>query len=213
MITLYGEGRGLRVAWMLEEMRLPYRLVKIDLLSDAPHDPDFLAINPSAFIPALRDGDVTIVESIAILEYLAARHGPTPLVPEPSSAAFPAYKQFLMMGEAGLASAAFMLLNIRRLEPERQGNPSADFALEQFHSRLRLVARQLDHAPYMAGDSFTAADISVTYGLNLGFYMCGLRYEGPVPAYLDRVRGRDGYLRALDACDGTKRFYARIDNA
>ena len=81
MITLYGEGRGFRVAWLLEEMGLPYRLRQVDLFDGVENDTEFLAINPAGFIPAIVDGDTVMVESIAIMEYLMARYGPTPLVP------------------------------------------------------------------------------------------------------------------------------------
>ncbi len=81
MITVYGEGRGLRVVWLLEEMGLAYTLRPVDLLACAENDPEFMAINPGGFIPAMRDGDVTMVESIAIMEYLMGRYGPTPLAP------------------------------------------------------------------------------------------------------------------------------------
>lgn len=104
MITVFGEGRGFRVVWLLEEMGLPYRLRPVDLLGEVEHDAEFLAINPAGFIPAIRDGEVTMVESIAIMEYLMARHGPTPLAPDPHDPAFPAYQQFLHLGEAGLAA-------------------------------------------------------------------------------------------------------------
>jgi hypothetical protein len=89
MITVWGEGRGFRVVWLLEEMGLPYRLRPVDLLAGAENDPEFMAINPGGFIPAIVDGDVTMVESIAIMEYLMARYGPTPLAPAPSDAIFP----------------------------------------------------------------------------------------------------------------------------
>src|SRR3982750_2376393 len=104
MITVFGEGRGFRVVWLLEELRVPYRLGPVDLLADVTKDTEFLAINPAGFIPAIRDGDVTMVESIAIMEYLMARYGPTPLVPAPDDPAFPACQQFLHLGEAGLAT-------------------------------------------------------------------------------------------------------------
>ena len=81
MITVYGEGRGIRVVWLLEEMGLPYRLRDVDLLAGVENDTAFLAINPAGFIPAIQDGDVVMVESIAIMEYLTARYGPTPLAP------------------------------------------------------------------------------------------------------------------------------------
>ena len=74
MLTVYGEGRGFRVVWLLEELGLAYRLRPVDLLA-AEVDRDFLAINPAGFIPALQDGETIMVESIAILEYLLARHG------------------------------------------------------------------------------------------------------------------------------------------
>jgi hypothetical protein len=58
MITVFGEGRGFRVVWLLEEMGLPYRLRPVDLLVGVEHDAEFLAINPAGFIPAIQDGDV-----------------------------------------------------------------------------------------------------------------------------------------------------------
>ena len=69
MLTVYGEGRGFRIVWLLEELGVAYRLRPVDLLT-VGNDPDFLAINPAGFIPALQDGETTMVESIAILEYL-----------------------------------------------------------------------------------------------------------------------------------------------
>ena len=89
MITVFGEGRGFRVVWLLEEMGLAYRLRRVDLLAGVDKDPEFLAINPGGFIPAIQDGDVTMVESIAIMAYLMARYGPTPLAPDPHDPAFP----------------------------------------------------------------------------------------------------------------------------
>src|SRR5438067_2456 len=104
MITVFGEGRGFRVVWLLEEMGLAYRLRPVDLLAGVENDAEFLAINPGGFIPAIQDGEVTMVESIAIMEYLLARYGPTPLAPGPHDPDFPAYPQFLHLGEAGLGA-------------------------------------------------------------------------------------------------------------
>src|SRR5690349_9569380 len=103
MITVWGEGRGFRVVWLLEEMGLPYRVRDVQLLDDIESDTEFLAVNPAGFIPAIEEGGTVMVESIAILQYLMARHGPTPLAPMPDDPAFPAYLQFLHLGEAGLA--------------------------------------------------------------------------------------------------------------
>jgi glutathione S-transferase len=204
MITVWGEGRGFRVVWLLEEMGLAYRLRPVDLLNGAENDPEFMAINPGGFIPALVDGDVTMVESIAIMEYLVARYGPTPLAPAPHDPTFPAYQQFLHLGEAGLGMAAYILVGARLFAPETDRNSwSARQAAEQFETRLRLVRRQLARSPHMAGDAFTAADISVTYALDLA-RRAAVTLAEPELSYLARTSGRDGYKRALQTCQATR---------
>src|SRR6202789_142301 len=168
MITVFGEGRGFRVVWLLEEMGLAYRLRPVDMLAGVEKDTEFLAINPAGFIPAIQDGEVTMVESIAIMEYLMARYGPTPLAPGPHDPAFPAYQQFLHLGEAGLAASIYFVVGARNFAPESaRGNWSAGQAQGVFKSRLTLVTRQLARSPYLAGDAFTAADISVHFALVL----------------------------------------------
>ena len=211
MITVYGEGRGFRVVWLLEEMGLPYRLRRVDLLAGVENDPEFLAINPAGFIPALVDGDVTMVESIAIMEYLMARHGPTPLGPAPQDADFPAYQQFLHLGEAGLAASIYFVSGARNIAPEDQRyNWSAGQALETFESRLGLVTRQLARSPFLAGQRFTAADISVTYALELAQRNIGFALGEAERAYVARTTGRDGYKRAMAACHDTRAWTERV---
>jgi glutathione S-transferase len=173
MITVFGEGRGFRVVWLLEEMGIPYRLRPVDLLAGVENDAEFLAINPAGFIPAIQDGGVTMVESIAIMEYLIARYGHesrsrTPLAPAPHDPAFAMYQQYLHLGEAGLAGTIQLVVVSRNFAPETERqNWGARWMLEQFESRRRLVTRQLARSPYLAGETFTAADISVTYALTL----------------------------------------------
>ena len=208
MITVFGEGRGFRVVWLLEEMGLPYRLRPVDLLADADKDPEFISINPGGFIPAMTDGDVTMVESIAIMEYLMARHGPTPLAPNPQDPTFPDYKQFLILGEAGLATAIYYVFGALHIAPaDQRQNWTAGQALRGFESRLRLVTRQLARFPYMAGEDFTAADISVAYAFMLarrgGCATLGKAEE----AYMTRLTERSAFQRALEACPATKAGY------
>ncbi|MBV9694783.1 MAG: glutathione S-transferase, partial [Alphaproteobacteria bacterium] len=158
MLTVFGEGRGFRVVWLLEEMGLAYRLRPVDLLAGAENDEEFLRLNPAGFIPVLRDGDVTMVESIAIMEYLLARHGDAassaaPLAPAPHDRAFPLYQQFLHLGEAGLAGTIQLVVVSRNFAPESEReNWGARWTLGQFTRQLGHVTRQLARAPYMAGE-------------------------------------------------------------
>jgi glutathione S-transferase len=210
MVTVFGEGRGFRVVWLLEEMGLPYRLRPVDLLAGVEKDPEFLAINPAGFIPALQDGDVTMVESIAIMEYLMARYGPTPLAPDPHDPAFPAYQQFLHLGEAGLAASIYFVVNARNRAPAAERNNwSAGHALEVYESRLGLVTRQLARSPYLAGEAFTAADISVTYALELAQRAGGVAPGEAEKAYMARTTGREGYKRAMETCQARKAWFAK----
>ncbi len=209
MITVFGEGRGFRVVWLLEEMGLTYRLRPVDLFTGVQNDAEFMAINPGGFIPAIRDGDVTMIESIAIMEYLMARYGPTPLAPDPSDPTFPAYQQFLHLGEAGLAASIYFVVVSRNLAPETERqNWGANKALEVFKSRLELVTRRLEHSPYLAGEAFTAADISVAYALELA-QRSGAAALGEIEqAYVARTSARDAYQRAMDVCVATKAWAA-----
>jgi glutathione S-transferase len=203
MITIWGGGasRSFRVSWLAEEMGLAYRLRYVDLINN-PEEPEFLAVNPGGYIPVLEDGDVTMVESVAMMEYLIGRYGPTPLAPAPTDAAFPLYQQFLHLGEAGLAMATYVVIGGRQFAPESDRNSwSVRQAEAQWHTRMRLVERQLARAPWMAGDAFTAADISVGYALLLGTRHGGFVLDGAARDYFDRLTARDAYKRALDKSD------------
>lgn len=200
MITVWGgqTSRSIRVVWVLEEMGLPYAVRQVDMLA-AEQDPAFLAVNPADYIPAIEDGDVVMVESIAIMEYLMARYGPTPLAPAPKDPTFPAYQQFLHLGEAGLATLMMPVVVSRFIAPETEReNWGAAWCERAFTKRLKLVSERLEGSPYLAGDAFTAADISVTYALNLAQRNCGVILGETEQAYLARTTGRDAYKRAME---------------
>lgn len=87
----------------------------------------------------------------------------------------------------------------RFIAPEAErDNWGARWARECAERRRLLVKRQLAGAPYMAGDRFTAADISVTYALNLGANQAGFVLSDAEQAYLARTTARDAYRRAFE---------------
>ena len=200
MITVWGgqTSRSIRVVWLLEEMGLEYRVRQVDMLAQ-DKDAEFLAVNPADYIPAMQDGDVTMVESIAIMEYLMARYGPTPLAPPPGDPTFPAYQQFLHLGEAGLATLMMPVVVSLFLAPEAERqNWGAAWARKCVEKRLELVRQRLSRSPYLAGERFTAADISVTYALELGGNHAGITLGDVEQAYLARTKGRDAFRRAME---------------
>ena len=189
--------RSLRVLWMLEEMGLPYEVEAMEF-PPVLSTPGYLEVNPVGTVPALRDGDVLILESAAILEYLAARHGPTPLVPQPGEAIFPVYLDYLHYGEATLAAPLTSLVRTKFEAPEdEKDNWTARRIAKVFGQKLRLLEDRLAQGEFVAGDRFTAADISVAYGLFLG-RLLGVHdgYAASVTDYFKRMRARPAYQRA-----------------
>jgi glutathione S-transferase len=61
-----------------------------------------------------------------------------------------------------------------------------------------VVTRQLARSPYLAGDAFTAADISVTYALEFAQRTGAAALGKPEPANIARTRGREAYKRAME---------------
>jgi glutathione S-transferase len=99
-------------------MGIPYEVVLEQF--GAPSDA-FKEANPLRSFPAIQDGDVTMTESIAILMYLMAKHGPTPLEVKADEPAFARYLQFMLFGEAGIAMYGNPLVATKYICPEDQG--------------------------------------------------------------------------------------------
>jgi glutathione S-transferase len=187
-------SRSLRVVWLAEEMGLPYEL-KPEVFGKP--SAEFLAASAAGAFPAIRDGEVGMGESTAILQYLADRYGPTPLALKPGDDRYADYLQFLTFGEASLAAYLNPVLMTQFTAPEDQKqNYTVDAAKRMFNGRMKSVERQLDKGDYMAGD-FTTADISVGYSLGLGG-MLGLDgdYSKPVKDYYARLQARPAYQAA-----------------
>lgn len=201
MIRIFGGSgtRSIKVAWMAEEMGLEYEIVPVDVFSpDRPAE--FLALNPMGSVPALQDGEVVMAESCAMLEYLGGRYGPTPLVPGPGEPNYPAYLQFLHWGEASFGAVLGVAMGSRFFAPpEERDNWGGKAAIDMAIRRSILPATALKQRPYVAGDSFTAADISVSYALDLAQFLGFRNRLDPVLAdYHERLKERPAQQRARE---------------
>ena len=200
MITVFGgwPTRSQRVMWLLEEMGVAYEFRPVDIRNRAA-DSEFIGLNPAGFLPVLRDGELTMVESIAIMEHLIARHGPTQMAQAADDPNHGPYQQFLHLGEAGLAVYLNIIVASRFFAPETEkDNFGTRMAMGMFFNRLSLVTRRLETSRYLGGARFTAADISVTYALELGMRLgLGERYDPAVTAYVERMQARVAYQKAL----------------
>jgi len=198
MLTIFHApmSRSTRIVWLCEEMGVPYQTEPASLQNPTPA---LLAINPLRTAPAFVDGDVRMTESIAIMLYITGKYGPTPLAPAPADPGYGDFLQYLIFGEASLAMYAQPALVARFIAHETEkSNWSVQNCLERLVKRMELIDTQLHERPYIAGERFTAADISVGYALGLSGFL-GLDDKIPARAtrYLAGLRERPAFKRAI----------------
>lgn len=208
MITLYHcmSARSFRPLWTLEELGLPYELKML------PFPPRVLArsyldLNPLGTIPLLLDGATRMTESAAICQYLCALSAPTALNVAPGEEGFAAYLNFLHFGEATLTFPQTLVLRYSRFEPQarRQPQVATDYA-KWFLARLRTLEPLLSSQAHLCAGRFTAADISVGYALLLAEHLgLATQFTPAVQAYWERLKQREGYVRALQMQERTAR--------
>ncbi|WP_291843736.1 glutathione S-transferase family protein [Maricaulis sp.] len=161
--------RSVRVRWLLEEMDLPYTLETVPFAQRPAGDEAYGEIHPLRKVPALEDKGRVMFESVAILQYLMGRYGPTDLEVTPDEADYDLFLQWLHYGESGMILPVTLLLAHTMLLPEKARSPV--IARSAKRDTVKALSMLADHGlagrDYLAADRFTAADISVGYMLFL----------------------------------------------
>ncbi len=197
MLKIYhAQGaRSLRVVWLCEEMGVPYETAEASFFKPSE---EFKAVNPLRTVPAMTDGDVRMIESVAMMIYIMNKHGPTELEVKPNEPGYAEYLQFLMFGEAGIAVYGNPLVATRFMAPEDQKqNWTVGYLQNAIVKRLEWVCERLGDKPYVAADRFTAADISVSYIVSAAKFG-GIEDKIPLRmrAYYDNLAQRPAFIRA-----------------
>lgn len=183
------KSRAFRVLWALEELGQPY-----EHLPAAPRSADALAYNPSGKVPALVDGDDVLTDSVAIITYLADKHGAlTAPAGTPERARQDAITLWLIDEfDAILWSAAkhsFIL-------PEEQRMPEVKELLKaEFSASADILASRLD-GPFLAGDTLTVPDIVACHCLNWAVGAKFPRVDDKLFAYAKALRERPAFQAA-----------------
>jgi glutathione S-transferase len=167
MITIYhlANSRSERVIWLMEELGLEYKLERFARQPDMMAPPELRAVHPLGKSPTIRDGEVLMVESGAILEYITHRHGQGRLSVPVSSPDYPRYLQWMHYGEGSAMTQLLLHLFLGGgfIPGVDQSSPMVAMMKERTASMLRYIDDELRARPYFAGDSFTAADIMMAY--------------------------------------------------
>lgn len=200
-LTVYHSlsARSFRPLWALEELALDYKLVILPFPPRATAK-SFFEVNPLGTVPALVTSEGLMTESVAMCQFIADRYAKGRLTVPSSEPGYGAYLNWMFHGEATLTFPQTLVLRYGRFEPEERRSPQvAEDYRKWFLSRLKLMAITLSTQPYLCGDRFSLADISVGYALMLAWYQ-GLETAFPpeVQSYWKRLQARPAYQRSLE---------------
>lgn len=203
MITIHHleNSRSERVIWLMEELGLPYDLQCVAREPSMLAPVSFKQLHPVGSAPVIRDGDLVLAESGAILEYIIHRHGGGRLAVPPSSASYGDYLYWLHFSE-GTGGAQFLvhvMLGgwLPGIDPSQ---PAIAAVLARTTRLLGIVDRGLSGRTWFAGTDFSAADIMMTYMLQMLGRLKGVDLApfAEVQAYLKRVDARPAYRKAME---------------
>ena len=204
-------SRSQRVLWLLEELGLPYELrhYKRDPRTMmAP--PELRQVHPLGKSPVISDGDITVAESGAVIEYLLDTHGDGRLRPAIGTPERRRFTYWLHFAEGSAMPPLLMKLvfdQVRKapmpffIKPVAKGiadKVTAAFIAPNLLSQLRFMESELGQRPWFAGSEFSAADIQMSFPLEAAAARGGLDARYPkLQDWLQRIHARPAYARAL----------------
>ncbi|TLU73701.1 glutathione S-transferase family protein [Lichenicoccus roseus] len=209
-------SRSQRVLFLLEELGVPYEVRRYrrnprTMLAPA----ELRAVHPLGKSPLVTDGERTLAETGAIMEYLASHHGDGTLMGAPGSKERERVTYYLHYAEGSLMPLMLLQLVVSRLpqsppKPLRPllrpllrgivGGVDRQFLGPQLDLHLNFLDRELEGRQFFAGDTFTVADAQMSFPIEIaGLRLKALGAARPnLQGWLDRLRVRPAYARALE---------------
>jgi glutathione S-transferase len=199
MLTVHhlNDSRSQRILWLLEELGLPYEIKPYQRDAQtrlAP--PELKKVHPLGKSPVISDGNRTIIESGAIIDYVIRRHGGGRLQPAPDSPAYDDYVQWMHYAEG----SAMLPLTLN-LYTARLGDAAAPLkprVESEIANHLAYIDSSLNGRQFLVGDSLTGADIQMSFvGEVAGAF--GKRAQYPnLDAWTKRLHDRPAFKKALE---------------
>ena len=214
MITLHhlNNSRSQRILWLLEELGVPYEIQRYQRDAKtmlAP--PELRAIHPLGKSPVITDGDITVAESGAIIEYLIERYGQGRLIPAAGTPQRLRYTYWLHFAEGSAMPPLLMKLVFDKIEkspmpffvkPIAKGiaaKVKQSFIAPRIAENLDYMEAELSKAMWFAGPEMTGADIQVSFVLEACAARGGLNETRPrLMAFLQRIHALPAYKKAIE---------------
>ena len=206
-------SNGHKIHIMLEELGLPYQVVPVDIGAGEQFRPEFLAITPNHRIPAIIDpdgptGPITLFESGAILIYLAEKTGQ--LIPTDPVARYTCL-QWLMFQMGGVGPMFGQYNHFANYAAEKLDYPVARYTNEV--ARLhRVLETRLQQTPYLAGESYSIADIATfTWVRNPERRAIDLADYPAIHRWHDAIAARPAVIRGVAVLAANRRSGVMTD--
>ena len=214
MITVHhlNNSRSQRVLWLLEELGLPYEITKYQrdpATMLAP--PELQRVHPLGKSPVITDGDATVAESGAIVDYLVERYGNGRLVPAAGTPQRLRWTYWLHFAEGSAMPPLLLKLIFERIKvspmpffakPIARGIANKVMAAmvdPNLKRQLDFMEGELRQSEWFAGSEFSAADIQMSFPVEAAAQRAGLDASRPkLMAFLKRIHARPGYKKALE---------------
>ncbi len=213
MLTLHhlNNSRSQRVLWLLEELGVEYKIKRYERDPVTMRAPaSLMKIHPLGKSPVVTDGEATLAESGAIIEYLVAQYGGGRLLPKAGTPARLRYTYWLHFAEGSAMMPLLMTLIFNRIETapmpffakpiakKISANVKESYINPAIKQQLDYMESEIAKTGWFAGDDFSAADIQMSFPLEAAAARGGLDKHYPKLAdFLMRIHAREAYQRAL----------------
>jgi len=205
-------SRSQRLLWLLEELGLEYEIKRYQRDPQTMLAPASLReVHPLGKSPVMTDGDATLAESGAIMEYLIERYGGGRLIPPAGTTERLRYTYWMHFAEGSAMPPLVMKLIFDRLEKGPMpffvrpvargiaGRVKKGFIQPNINRQLDFMEGELSKSAWFAGGEFTAADIQMSFPLEAAAARGGLDASRPkLMEFLGRIHAREPYRAALE---------------
>ena len=198
MLTVHhlNESRSTRVLWLLNELELAHDIVKHERDAATRLAPESLkAVHPLGKAPILVDGETTLCESGAIMEYLLDQAPESTLRPQAGTPEYYRYLEWLHFAEGSLALPMITSM-LMSMETRSGDQPMDGYIGKEVAVDLGYIDDTLASQGYFAGSHFSAADIMMTFLLEVAAKLGKLEQYHNIQKYLEKVQARPAYQAA-----------------
>jgi len=214
MLTVHHleNSRSQRILWLLEELGVAYEIKRYARDKETSLAPaELQRIHPLGKSPIITDGDVTVAESGAIVEYLVHKYDVGRLLPADNTPARLTYTYWLHYAEGTIMPLMVMSLIMNRIETAPMpffvkpiargivGKVRASYLGPNLKRNLAFMEATLEKSEWFCGDELTAADIQMSFPVEAAEVRTDLRNAYPrLGGFLDRIRALPAYQVALE---------------